>query len=418
MSRIAILIDVEPGHVLSSFELARRAQAHGHSVAYFAPPDVDTALQRQGFPVFEVLTSALPRGSVDRLRREAAFDPDAFLQLATARVLPALARGEGLGPAIQSFRPDLLIICSLLQLEALAAYLRHDIPIAFFTPNNRRHTREEACRIDLSRLFDMTAGTEEMIGLIRAKLPAVRSLDELVRVLMAVPDLVFLPKALQLPGDSSEPNTYHIGSGVNLGRQEAPFPLIDDVAAPLVYCSLGSQAHFRREVRERFFRVVLQAAACMPQRRFIVAVGPQMDRAAFHPPESVSLVLWAPQLAVLKRAALMINHAGAGAVRECAITGVPMLGFPIGRDQFLVGQRIVHHGLGMVGDIESVTASDLAAMIERAISDPAIRDKLTRVKDEILQEDAHAASIDIFSRILRARRGASGALSANTAGVL
>ena len=350
-----------------------------------------------------MLTSALPAGSVSALRIETSFDTDRLLEMATARVLPALASGAGLGAAIEQFRPDLLLISSLFVLEALAVHLRHGLPMAFLTPNVRLHPRQEACRIDLARLFEMTAGTEELTALIRSRLPGVRSLDGLVRVMMAVPEMILIPRALEMPDDRSEPNAYYVGSCVSLIRCEQPLAAFEeDPGVPLVYCSLGSQSDLRRDVRQRFFREVLAAASSMPSRRFIVSVGPQTDLAHFQPPQNVSLVQWAPQLAVLKRAALMITHAGMGTVKECAIHGVPMLAFPVGRDQFAAARRIEYHRLGTAGDIECITASEIARMIEHIVGDAVIRSSVSRMRDDILREDADAASIDIFTTVLRA----------------
>lgn len=411
MSRVAVFVDVQPGHVLPTYELARHALAHGHVVNYFAPPDVVQLIRMQGFEAIEVLNSALPLGYTDELRRQANSDQDRMLELAQMRVIPSLASGEGLGPAIDRFHPDLLVMSSLYQLEALAIYLRHAVRIALFTTNVRLHTRAEACRIDLSRLFEMQTGVQEMVDLIQSKLPHAHTFDQLVPVVMAFPDLNTIPKALDLPGTIIETNSCYFGSSVSPDRVEGQFELNGvGLDTPLIYCSLGSQAHVRWPVKKRFFQEALSAAAHRPACHMVVSVGPQSDPEVFQPlPSNASIFRWAPQLAVLKRATLMMTHAGMGTLKECILAGVPMLAFPLGQDQYACAARIAHYGLGLVGDIESVKASDLEDMIDRSVYDCALRNRVAQMRQAVLKEDEAGDGRDIVADMLQmAQEGGPG----------
>jgi len=406
VSRLALFVDIEPGHVLPTYELAGRARAHGHSVMYFAPADVAESIRQQGFQVVEVLTSQLPLGSADELRRQAGSDPDRMLELALERLLPALADGTGIGKAMARFDPELLLISSLYQVEALALHLRHEVPIVFFTTNVPLHASREACRIDLSRLFEMRSATDEMVTLIRTSLPHVHTLDQLVDVLTPLPNLVMIPKALGVPADALGSNVFYFGSSVSRRRVEAPVQLHSIPSdKPLVYCSLGSQSHLRWPIRKRFFETVLSAASHRPRYHIVLSVGPQIDPATFgRIPSNVSLFSWVPQLTILKRAALMITHAGLGTVKECILNAVPMLAFPLGRDQFASAARVADRGIGITGDIESITSAELADLLDRALTDHNLRDRVTQMRKAVLDEDAAGEAIDFVPVLLKMYR--------------
>ena len=52
------------------------------------------------------------------------------------------------------------------------------------------------------------------------------------------------------------------------------------------------------------------------------------------------IVSFAPQLEILKQAALVITHAGVNTVLESLSEGVPLVAVPLGNDQFGVAARL------------------------------------------------------------------------------
>jgi UDP-glucoronosyl and UDP-glucosyl transferase len=62
------------------------------------------------------------------------------------------------------------------------------------------------------------------------------------------------------------------------------------------------------------------------------------------PPNTI-VVRIAPQIELLKRAALCITHAGLNTALEALAQGVPMAAIPIGYDQPGVAARIAYHGV-------------------------------------------------------------------------
>jgi MGT family glycosyltransferase len=402
MSRVAFVVDIEHGHILATYEFAERAQRFGHQVSYLAAPDRVEMIRREGFDVVEVLSDALPRGATHELVQQAGGDPDRMLELAVERVLPALANGRGLGSALAHVRPDLLFMSSLFQLEAFTVRLRHRLPMALLTSQLRLQTRADACRVDLSRLFDMGAGTQEIIALIQTALPGVRTVDQLAEVVLSMPELIVLPRAFEMPDARPDAMMRFVGTCV---RREADAPMDwqdIDGSRPLIYCSLGSQSPHRWPIRQRFFETVVAAASRRPSLQWLLAIGSHAAARLDVPiPPNVTIRPWVPQLAVLRRASLMLTHAGVGTVKECLVAGVPMGAFPLARDQFVSAQHLQRHGLGFVGDVESVTAAWLVEAVDGALRDQALRERVEALRDRVLAEDAACEGVDDIAEVLR-----------------
>jgi MGT family glycosyltransferase len=96
--------------------------------------------------------------------------------------------------------------------------------------------------------------------------------------------------------------------------------------APLVYFSLGSQIYYQPAL----FRRVIDALAGRDVQLVISTAELELSPL----PENVIAVRYAPQLAILKRARVLITHGGANSVMEALAFGVPLLLNPLCNDQF------------------------------------------------------------------------------------
>jgi len=92
-------------------------------------------------------------------------------------------------------------------------------------------------------------------------------------------------------------------------------------------------------------------------------------------PSNAIVVRTAPQIELLKRAALCITHAGLNTALESLGQGVPMVAIPIGYDQPGVAARIAHHGVGEFLEIEDLAVERLRHLIEMVLDNPRYRDK-------------------------------------------
>lgn len=130
--------------------------------------------------------------------------------------------------------------------------------------------------------------------------------------------------------------------------------------------------------------------------RKVAAVAVQLRHVQFvinAPAESVDLpdsdnVLFVsnvPQMKILDRASVMVNHAGFGSIKQCVHQGVPMLLIPQEWDQPLNADRVVHHGFGIAFPNEdAATPQAIKDALLRLLADNSYRDSALRMKDVFL----------------------------------
>ena len=98
---------------------------------------------------------------------------------------------------------------------------------------------------------------------------------------------------------------------------------------PLIYASLGTL----QNGSEAIFRTITDACAGLGAQ-LLISLGGGLDPARLGKLAGDPLVVRvAPQLEILKRAALVITHAGLNTVLESLSEGVPLVAVPLGNDQ-------------------------------------------------------------------------------------
>lgn len=191
------------------------------------------------------------------------------------------------------------------------------------------------------------------------------------------------------PHDSEYRNDY-IGPLVMLDRQEA----VDDpdyqralqsIAAKkrsgsrrfLIFCSMGTI-----DSNQDYFRRVIDAIADKPNWDLILAVGHKLPLDHFDPlPNNVYLFQQVPQLDLLSRADVVLNHGGIGTINEAIFLGVPMVVYSDGfLDRNGSAARVAYHALGLRGDFHQDTAVDIANNIERVLTDPHYKANVERMR--------------------------------------
>jgi zeaxanthin glucosyltransferase len=92
--------------------------------------------------------------------------------------------------------------------------------------------------------------------------------------------------------------------------------------------------------------------------QLVLSIGKNINPENLGPIPSNSIVVRsAPQIELLKRAALCITHAGLNTSLESLAHGVPMVAIPIGYDQPGTAARIAHHGTGEFIEVDELTTT-------------------------------------------------------------
>jgi UDP:flavonoid glycosyltransferase YjiC (YdhE family) len=227
--------------------------------------------------------------------------------------------------------------------------------------------------------------------------------------LSLVPEAVLCASAFDFPR-TGEPPTY-LATPVELDREEEVAPALHrflDADRPLIYVSLGSQSHrFPRAVA--LFSAVLDAMRQHPEWQAVLAVGRERAIPALaDPPPNALLIDRAPQLALLRRAALFLTHAGLGSVREAIALRVPMIAVPQQMDQPGNAARVAHHGLGVHLAPEAVHGAGLAALCEAMLRDAdAYRARLAAMHAACTREEEEDRGPAIVEGLVKRARARS-----------
>ena len=214
------------------------------------------------------------------------------------------------------------------------------------------------------------------------------------------PELILGPQCIDFPRPklpySRLDSRVYVGASVDSERNEESFNWgrLDSVR-PVIYCAIGSHGSYWNQAnRRRLVEAVVQAGKAHPQWQLLLQLPGPDDLAGLAPlPDNIVTAAWFPQLQALQRADVVICHGGFGTLREALYYGVPLIVFPLGVDQPGNAARVVYHHLGLAGDIRSVSAQQISAMIECVTGDPTFREQALQFSQSLRADNSCAEAI-------------------------
>jgi MGT family glycosyltransferase len=181
------------------------------------------------------------------------------------------------------------------------------------------------------------------------------------------------PKEFDFPG-IPWPAKFHYAGPFHddEGREPVPFPWEKLTDKPLIYASLGTLVNGLDDL----YKHILEAVQPLEDVQVVLSVGKNITPESLAPiPSNTIVVRSAPQIELLKRAALCITHAGLNTTLESLAHGVPMVAIPIGYDQPGTAARIAHHGTGEFIEVDELTSDRVRGLIEKVLQDSSYRER-------------------------------------------
>ena len=206
-----------------------------------------------------------------------------------------------------------------------------------------------------------------------------------------------LPEALEFPNVPKPPMLHYTGPFVD-HRQRPPvdFPWERLDARPLVYASLGTLQNGSEEI----FRTIAQACQGL-DLQLVITLGGGLDPERLGKLSGDPLVVrYAPQLELLKRAALVITHAGLNTVLESLSEGVPMVAIPLGNDQPGVAARVVARGAGLALSRRRLNPQRLRRAVVEVLGNPQYRESARALQRAFQQVDGPERAADLVVEAL------------------
>ena len=249
----------------------------------------------------------------------------------------------------------------------------------------------------MTRIVCMILGTcEKKI----VKLFGLKQIETRKELLLYLPNLILCPRAFDFPVPVCS-NEFHVESFIDLERQNEDFDWsVVNKDRSIILVSMGSQQWLMKNPQQ-FYRTILQVAVQMEQYHFIFSAGESSKLLnGMSLPSNVSIHSWIPQLTVLSKTKIMITHAGLGSIKECIHMGVPMICFPVSRDQPGNAARVYFHKLGLRSNYEKVTTYDLRHMINEIATNPLYSISVNQMREQSQAANNNSLAVKIVENII------------------
>ncbi|KJH69575.1 glycosyltransferase [Aliterella atlantica] len=159
--------------------------------------------------------------------------------------------------------------------------------------------------------------------------------------------------------------------------------------SPPVFIGFGSMVSRNPEATAD---IVLQAIALTGQRAILQSGWSGLSKSDL--PDTVFMVDSIPHSWLFPRVAAVVHHGGAGTTAAGLRAGIPTIVIPFFGDQPFWGQRVAELGVGTAPiPRKQLTAERLAAAIDRAVSDRAMRQRAADLGAKIQAEDGVANAV-------------------------
>jgi MGT family glycosyltransferase len=369
--------------------VATRAIARGHKVHVIADPTVADIAKASGCtfspwrrapfrPSLELADDVLKDWEIED------YDPFELLRRLRDRIMsgPAADFAADTADAIEQFQPDAVVPDSQL-FGAIIAAQQAGLPVAALVPNvwvfPTPGTVDTAWltlanRVVRPGLVDLNATRAD-----RGLTPLSSFYDQLLNVqrILVLSSETFDYASLHVPS-----NVRYVGPILDDPKWAEPWqqPWPASNKSPLVLVGFSSTYQNQGELVQK----VINALSSMDVRA-VVTLGQALDASELVAAPNVIVVPSAPHSVILNDASVVVSHAGHGTTMKTLSAGVPLVCLPMGRDQDITAERVVHLGAGIQLP-RSASSTEIAQAITEVMDNPEFRTNALRMATTIAEE--------------------------------
>lgn len=417
MARLGVFCFPGTGHINPMTALAKTLMRRGHEVVIFGIADTEARVRAAGVEFVEIGAEDYPPGTLKKLDDHlGTLKGLATFKFTVERVKNTARMILRDGPeAVRRAKVDAMLVDEADMGGNVAEYLGLPfVSIAMFPPLTQDDRIPPFCfgwpaglgwfsrlrnRLGFRLLSRVAAPIFKVVNDQRRAWglkPLKRSTD----ALSTLAQIAQLPEALEFEIGERQTHLHYTGPFVDAQQRpkvEFPWEKLDD--RPLVYASLGTM----QNGSEAIFRTIAKACAGLGAQ-LVISLGGGLDAERLGPLAGDPLVVrYAPQLEIVKRAALVITHAGLNTVLESLAEGVPLVCIPLGNDQPGVAARVAAKGAGVVVPRARLNAVRLRAAVRRVLEDERLRESALGLKSAMGAVDGLARAADIIEHALALR---------------
>jgi MGT family glycosyltransferase len=206
-----------------------------------------------------------------------------------------------------------------------------------------------------------------------------------------------LAECLDLPRDHFPERFHYTGPFAQPGaRPNVMFPWDRLDGRPLIYVSLGTT----RNAQAYVLRMIAEACRHI-DAQLVISLGGRFDQDVLGSLAGDPVVCeWVPQLEILKRATLVITHAGPNTVFESLMEGKPMVAIPIAHDQPAVAAQLARLGIGEVLPIMRLRTEMIRNAVEKTLTDMSYREAALKIQQKLKRVNGVERAADIIEESL------------------
>jgi zeaxanthin glucosyltransferase len=385
MSHFAVSCPPLPGHLNPFCALGRTLVRRGHRVTVFGIADMESMVRAEGLGFAPLGLEEFPIGSmtpaINALKGQQGFRATLFVIREASRILrlilqhaPSALQREGVDvvladqnePAAASVAEHLRLpfasICTSLPINR-----EPEIPPSF--------TNWDYGSGSLSKLRNkagygvsdfLTRNLQATLNEYRKQwgLRLLRSPDD---SFSSIAQIAQMPAEFDFPRRTLPPTFHYTGpwfddmTESSSRSREFPFERLD--GRPILYASLGTL----QSSNHKHFDTIAEACIGL-DLQVVISVGASVGAKLPELPGNHLVVRYAPQLALLKRAALTITHAGMNTTMQALYFGSPVIAVPQAHDQPAIAARLKRTGAGMVFSPQQLTVSKLRSAIDSILA--------------------------------------------------
>ena len=418
MARLGAFCFPGTGHLNPMTALARSLQLRGHEVVIFGIADTEASVLAGGIEFRRIGMEDYPLGTLQKLdERMARLKGFAALRFTLERVRNSARMVLRDGPkAVRMANVEVLLVDEADFAGNVADYLGLPwISIALIPPLLQDDRFPPfwfgwAAEQDrLSRLRNRFA----IFLLLRIAAPLFKEVNQQrsawglkpfrrsEEALSPLAQITQLPEVLEFEVVGEKPAGLHY-TGPFVHSQQRPaveFPWESLDGRPLIYASMGTL----QNGSEAIFRTIAEACAGL-EAQLLISLGGRLDPATLGKLAGNPLVVsFAPQLEILKRAALVITHAGLNTVLESLSEGVPLVAVPLANDQPGVAARVKARGACVVVPRYRLNATRLRKAVLLVLQDARYREAAQDLQKTIQRMDGPGRAADLIEQVLKLR---------------
>jgi MGT family glycosyltransferase len=402
--------------------LARRLQQRGHSVVIFGVADTEARIRAAGIEFSLIGQEDYPPGTLERLdRRFSELKGLAVFRFTLEHIRSTTNMVLRDGPAaVRRAQVEALLVDEADCGGNVADYLGLPfISIAIIPPMiwdnqlppycfgwragkgvGQERLKRVRNEIAMRALAGLASPLFRVVNQYRTAW-GIEPLKQWTDALSTVAQIAQLPAELEFEIEHRHPLLHYTGpfiDGEQRSKVDFEWDRLD--GRPLVYASLGTLQNGSKKV----FRTIAEACASLPVQ-LVLSLGGGIDPDQLGVLRGDPLVVrYAPQLELVKRAAVVITHAGINTTLEALSEGVPLVCIPIGNDQPGVASRVAMRGAGVVLPWHRLHTKRLRTAVRAVLEDASYRCAAQRLQASILRIDGLNQAADIIEDVLRIRQ--------------